>query len=105
MCDKDTKFNFRWSHVSEGVMILLLLSIIYGFWDIRKFVNWSIQFHENIPAEFFQGERWDFASEMKEQAEKNQQINTLDKRMSLIEAQHIHAMESLRRIETAVTKP
>ena len=105
MCDKETKFNFRWSHVSEGVMIVLLLGIVYGFWDIRKFVDWSIQFHADIPTDFFVGLRWDFVSEMKEQAETNQQIGTLDKRMSLIEAQHIHAMESLRRIEDAVTKP
>ena len=39
---------------------------------------------------------------MKSQTETNQQINTLDKRMSLIEAQHVHAMQSLRRIEDAV---
>ena len=102
MCDPVTKFNFRWSHVAEGVSILLMLGLIYGFLDMRDYIKWSETFHKGIPDTFFKGERWSFAEEMKSQTETNQQINTLDKRMSLIEAQHVHAMQSLRRIEDAV---
>ena len=84
------------------MIILILLAVLSQFWSMREYIEWSKIFHENIPDGFFQGERWDFASEMREQAETTQQINTLDKRMSLMESQHLHTMDSLQRIEDAV---
>ena len=104
VCDKETKFNFRWSHVSEGVSILLLVALGYGVWDMREFMLWSEQFHSDIPNNFFKGERWSYTQEMNSQISMNQRMSAISERMSLIESEHKHMMSSVKRIEDAVIK-
>jgi hypothetical protein len=102
VCDPVTKFNFRWSHVSEGIIVLLLLGIIYQFIGMRDYIEWSKKFHDEIPDQFFTGKRWSFSDELKSQNQTNLQINTLDKRISLIEAQHRQVTDLLKSIDKAV---
>ena len=104
VCDKETKFNFRWSHVSEGVLIMLMLGLIYQFLGMRDYVEWSKSFHDGIDPTFFSGERWSLSEELRSQSHTNQQMGIMDKRMTLMESEHRHAMDTLKRIETAVTK-
>ena len=102
MCDKEAKINFRWSHVAEGVIIIILLAVLTQFWIMRDFVQWSEQFHEEIPDDFFNGERWSYSDELRDQQTVQHQFDIMATRMSLIETQNQHIMLSLDRIETAV---
>ena len=104
VCDKQTRFNFRWSHVAEGVSILMLVALGYGVWDMREFMRWSQQFHDDIPDSFFKGDRWSFADEMRSQASTNQRISLISERMSLIESEHKHMMSAVKRIEDAAIR-
>ena len=104
VCDKEAKTNFRWSHVAEGISILLLITLAYGVWDMREFMQWSKQFHSDIPDNFFKGDRWSFADEMRSQANANERMSVLSERISLVESEHKHMMSAVKRIEDVVIK-
>lgn len=70
MCDKETKRNFFWSHIAEGIIVILLAALTLGtvttLWKIREHIEWSSIFHANITPSFFFQDRYGLIEDLEQ---------------------------------------
>lgn len=89
VCDKETRINFRWSHVLEGVSIIILIALVSTVWEMRDFYHESEALHKNIPDGFFSKERYGVSDAIKDRQFDEAQREVLESRINSLEQNSI----------------
>lgn len=85
VCDKETRINFRWSHVLEGISIIMLIGLGTVVMDMRDSTLESERLHANIPDGFFTKERYGLQDANRDRKYNEDSRHVLDQRITALE--------------------
>lgn len=85
MCDKETRLNFRWSHVLEGVSIVIMIALVTVVIDMRDAYKSSEELHASIPPGFFTKDRYGVQDAIVDRKLNESERDVLEQRIQTLE--------------------
>ena len=85
MCDKETRINFRWSHVLEGVSIIILIALVTVVVEMRDAYHETETLHSKIPDGFFTKERYGMRDAADDRRFNEAEREALESRIQVLE--------------------